>query len=202
MVMKSVRFRFAGLIAGLAALSFLTGAAAAQEAASAPAAANKPVQPSETKNFGDWTVRCYPASSATPCEMIELLVNKKSGRRVLGVLIVYNQAQNQNLLQLATPLGALLSSGAVLSSDTYTSGVLRYRLCDIQGCYSVALLNDDAIKALGRATKANVKIVSAEGKKFDLNFSLNGFSAAYNALVEMTRQKPSGAPAATTETGH
>ncbi len=200
--MKSVRFQFAGLIAGLAALSFLMGAAAAQEAASAPAEANKPVQPSETKNFGDWTVRCYPASSNKSCEMIELLVNKKSGRRVLGVLIVYDQAQNQNLIQIAMPLGVSVQSGAVISSDTYTSAVLRYRLCDIQGCYVVASLNSDAIKALGRATKAEMRIAAADGKKVNLTFSLNGFTAAHNALEEMTRQKASGAaPAPATEPG-
>jgi invasion protein IalB len=200
MVMKSVRFRFAGLIAGLAAFSILTGAAAAQSSAPAPAAANKPVQPSETKNFGDWTVRCYPVSSPTPCEMIELLVNKKSGRRVLGVLIVFNPVQNQNIVQIAMPLGVSVQNGAVLSSDTYTSGVLRYRLCDIQGCYAFAPLNDDAIKALKRATKAEMKIVSADGKKFNLGFSLNGFTAAYNALMDMTRQKSAGAAPAATAT--
>jgi invasion protein IalB len=202
MVMKSVRVRFAGLVAGLAALSFLTGAALAQESASAPAAANKPVQPSETKNFGDWTVRCYPVSSPTPCEMIELLVNKKSGQRVLGVLIVFNAAQNQNVVQIAMPLGVSVQNGAVLSSDTYTSGVLRYRLCDVQGCYAFAPVDEDAIKALKRATKAEMKIVSADGKKINLSFSLNGFSAAYNALLDMTRQKSTAAPAPATDLGH
>jgi invasion protein IalB len=132
--------------------------------------------------------------------MIELLVNKKSGRRVLGVLIMYNQAQSQNVIQIAMPLGVLVQSGAVLSSDTYTSGVLRFRLCDVQGCYTLAPLDDNAIKALGRATKAEMKIVSADGKKFNIGFSLNGFTAAHNALVEMTRQKPAGAAPAPTAT--
>ena len=132
--------------------------------------------------------------------MIELLVNKKTGRRVLGVLIVYNQTRNQSLMQIALPLGVLLQSGAVLSSDIYTSGVMRYRLCDTQGCYVVAALDDDAIKALGHATKAEMRIVSADGKKFNISFSLNGFGAAYNALLDMTRQK---APAtASTEPAH
>ena len=200
--MKSVRFRFVCLFAGLAAVSIFAGAAAAQDAAPAPAEANKPVQPSETKNFGDWTVRCYPASSTTPCEMLELLVNKKSGRRVLGVLIIYNPAQDQNLMQVATPLGVLVQSGAILGSDTYTSAVLHYRLCDIQGCYALAALNDDAVKALGRATKAELRIVAADGKKFSLSFSLSGFTAAHNALVEMTRQKSSSKPAPATGPAH
>lgn len=203
--MKSVRFRFAGLIAGFAALSFLAVAAGAAPAknsapAPAPANANKPAQPSETKEFGDWSVRCYPATSATPCEMIELLVNKKSGRRVLGVLLVYNQARNQNLLQIAVPLGVMLQNGAVLGSDTYTSGVMHFRLCDMQGCYVVAPLDNDAVKAIGQATKAEVKIVSTEGKNFNITFSLNGFTAAYNALLDLTRQKSPAAPS--TEQSH
>ena len=201
--MKSVRFRFAGLFAGLVAVSLLAGAAAGETAkgpAPEPANANKPVQPSETKDFGDWTVRCFPATSATPCEMIELLVNKKSGRRVLGVLIVYNQARNQNLMQIALPLGVMVQSGAVLSSDAYTSGVLHYRLCDMQGCYVVAALDDDTVKALGRATKAEMRIVSADSKKFNISFSLKGFGAAYNALLDLTRQKASAAPS--TEQAH
>ncbi len=194
--MKSVRIRFAGLFAGFAALSLLTGAASAKAASpakptpTASADASKPAQPTETKDFGDWTVRCYSASAGTPCEMIELLVNKKSGRRVLGVLIVYNPSNNQNVMQVAMPLGVMLQNGAVLNADTYTSGVLHYRLCDMQGCYALTALDDGAIKALGRATKAQVNIVSADGKKFDIGFSLNGFTAAHSALMDMTRKAP------------
>jgi invasion protein IalB len=204
MVMKSVRFRFAGLFAGLAAVSILTGMAAAQSSAPAPAGANGPAQPSETKEIGDWTVRCYPASSPMPCEMIELLVNKKSGRRVLGVLIMYNQAHDQNLMQVSTPLGVLIPNGAVLGSDTYTSEVMRYRMCDLQGCYAIMPLDSSAVKALGRATKAEMRVVSVDGRKVNLSFSLKGFTAAYNALVDMTRQKATAtaAPAPATEPGH
>ena len=123
-----------------------------------------------------------------------VLVNKKSGRRVLGVLLVYNQARNQNLLQIAVPLGVMLQNGAVLGSDTYTSGVMHFRLCDMQGCYVVAPLDNDAVKAIGQATKAEVRIVSTEGKNFNITFSLNGFTAAYNALLDLTRQKSPAAP--------
>jgi len=82
MVMKSVRFRFKHLFAGLSAIAFLAGAAAAAPApapaqGSAPAAnANKPLEPSEAKNFGDWTVRCFPPSAKIPCQMLELLVTR------------------------------------------------------------------------------------------------------------------------------
>ena len=197
--MKSVRLRFAGLIVGLAAFSLLAtpGAAApaAQPAASsapAQADANKPVQPDVTQEFGDWTVRCYPISSPAPCEMIEMLVNKKTGRRVLGVVLVYNTSNNQHVMQIALPLGVMLQNGAVLSSDTYTSGVLHFRLCDIQGCYVVAPLDSSAVDQLSRATKAEMQIVSVEGKRFNIAFSLKGFTSAHNALLQLARQKAAG----------
>jgi len=182
--MKSVRFLFAGLTALLLGTPAL---------AQAPAA-NQPVAPSETKEFGDWTVRCYPPSAKVPCEMIEMLVNKKTGRRVLGLLIVYNKDKDRYVMQIAMPLGVLIQNGAVLATDTFRSPVLRYRLCDMQGCYAITGLDDAAIKAFGSATKAQMQIVSAEGKKFNIGFSLNGFTASHEALLQMMQKSP--APAA------
>lgn len=186
--MKSVRFRFTCLFAGLTALSLGTPALAQAQAP------NQPMAPSETKAFGDWTVRCYPAAAKVPCEMIEMLVNKKTGRRVLGLLIVYNKDKDRYVMQIAMPLGVLIQNGAVLATDTFHSPVLRYRLCDMQGCYAITGLDDAAIKAFGRATKAQMQIVSAEGKKFNIGFSLNGFTASHDALLQMMQKSP--APAA------
>ena len=78
--MKSLRITLAFAAALLAAPAF------AQDDGAAPAApqANKPMQPNEVKEFGDWTVRCYPVTSPSPCEMIELRVAKKTGQRILG----------------------------------------------------------------------------------------------------------------------
>ncbi len=214
--MKTVRFRFAGVFASLAALSLLGAPAAAAAkpstaakptASSAPAQANpnQPLKPSEDKAYGDWSVRCYPVSSPSPCEMLEMLVNKKTGRRVLGVLIAYIPSRDQHVMQIAMPLGVSLANGAVIGTDTFTSGVLKYRRCDMQGCYVETGIDNDSLNALGRATKAEMRIVSVDGKKFNLTFSLNGFTAAHNALVELARQKattgsppsaPAGAPPA------
>jgi len=45
-----------------------------------------------------------------------------------------------------------------------------------------------------------MRIVSADGKKFNIGFSLNGFTASHGALLDMMQQKTSGAPS--TEKGH
>jgi invasion protein IalB len=128
--------------------------------------------------------------------MLELLVNKKSGRRVLGVLIAYVPSRDQHVMQIAMPLGVMLANGAVLATDTFSSGVMKYRRCDLQGCYVETGIDNTSLASLGRATKAQMQIVSVDGKKFNLPFSLNGFTAAHTALVDLAKQKATSASAA------
>jgi invasion protein IalB len=178
------------------AAALIATPAIAQDAA--PQQAQKPLQPSDVKEFKDWTVRCYPVSSPTPCEMIELRVAKKTGQRILGVLLAYAPSRDAHVLQISVPLGIAIQNGVVINADTYKSPVLKYRRCDQMGCYIEAAVGSDVIDQLGKATKAEINIVSVDGRKFNLVFSLDGFTEAHNALVELARAKaksPAPAPA-------
>src|SRR3569833_38772 len=95
--MKSIRkLVSAALAAGLVSL----GAASA-----ADPAPTGPVEPNETKPFGDWTVRCYPVKTPSPCDMFELLANKQTQQRVLSVSIAYMPAGDTHVIQIAGPRG-------------------------------------------------------------------------------------------------
>lgn len=193
--MKSLRIL--ALAAALTAVPAMAqDAPAAQDAQPQQPQANKPVQPSEVKEFGDWTVRCYPVKTASPCEMLELRVAKKSGQRVLGVLLAYVPARDAHIMQVSVPLGVALANGMVINSDTWKSGVMKFRRCDQMGCYVEAAIPNDIITQLGRATKAEAQIVSVDGKRYNLAFSLSGFDQAHQALVDLTKQKAGGAAAA------
>lgn len=188
--MKSMRFTLA------LAAALMAAPALAQDAADGQAPqqqANKPVQPSEIKEFGDWTVRCYPIKSPTPCEMLELRVAKKTGQRVLGVTLAYMAARDAHIVQIAVPLGVSIANGLILESDTYKSPVIKFRRCDQGGCYVEAAMGNDIISSLSRATKAQAVVVAANGKRFNLVFSLKGFNEAHASLVELSKAKGSGA---------
>jgi len=184
--MKSFRIAFAFAAALAAAPAF------AQDAAPQ---ANKPLQPSDIKEFKDWTVRCYPVNSPSPCEMIELRVAKKTGQRVLGVLLAYMPSRDAHILQISVPLGISIQNGLVINADTYKSPVLKYRRCDQLGCYVEAAIGNDVIGQLSKATKSQIDIVTVDGRKFNLAFSLDGFNEAHNSLVELSRAKAKSAPA-------
>ncbi|MEI9886222.1 MAG: invasion associated locus B family protein [Rhizomicrobium sp.] len=177
-------------LAGALALSLLAGGAFAQ---TAPAA---PVTPSETKTFGDWTVRCFPVTTQSPCDMFELLANKTSGQRVMSISIAYMPTGDKHIIQIAVPLGIAIQKGLVLSAEGYTSPALRYRRCDRGGCYVEMLLEPPVLGALsGGGTSATIRIVAEGGKSFDIPFSLKGFADAHGAMQDLARKKT--APKAT-----
>jgi invasion protein IalB len=172
-------------------------AAPAAPAAPGPAPApTAPIQPSETKTFGDWMVRCYPVASPSPCDMYELLANKQNNQRVMSLSIAYLPTGDKHVIQVAVPLGILIPKGLVIESDTFTSPLLHYRRCDRGGCYVEMVIDNGAVNALATATgPAKVKIVAEGGKVFEIPFSLNGYGDAHGAMVDLARKKTSGKPA-------
>jgi invasion protein IalB len=185
-------------LAAVAALLLSLGTASAQPAP-APAS-GAPLQPSETKTFGDWTVRCYPIASPSPCDMYELLANKQNNQRVMSLSIAYLPSGDKHVIQVAVPLGILIPKGLVIESDTFTSQMLHYRRCDRGGCYVEMLFDNAAINALATASgPARIKIVADNGKVFEIPFSLKGYGDAHGAMMDLARkkvaEKPPAAPA-------
>jgi invasion protein IalB len=173
--------------AALAALS-LSGTSFAQEA-QAP-------KPTLTKEVGSWTVQCFEQNGASRCKMVEILVNKKSGMRVLGISLQYIAERKRSLMEVGVPLGITLQNGAVLKTDTFTSGTLRYSICDQQGCYVMMGVDDTLASTLSRSTKANMEWVNyGDGKKVSLAFPLDGFAAAYQEMVSASSAAKAAAPA-------
>jgi invasion protein IalB len=192
--MKTMRKIFAG---ALALSLFAFGGAAAQDA---PATGgHQPMAPTDTKQFGDWMVRCYPVSSPSPCDMFELLANKANHQRILSISIAYIPASDKHVIQIAVPLGVLIPKHLTMSSDAYTSPDLHYRRCDRAGCYVEMLVQNDAINALNTATgSGKITIYAGGGRRFDIPFSIKGFSDAHGAMVDLARKKggrPADAPA-------
>lgn len=171
------------------AAALLAAPAIAQDDQQAPPQQNRPVQPTDVKGIGDWTVQCYPVRSQTPCEMLEMQVATKTRQRILAVLLAYAPNENVTLMRVAVPLGSLIQNGVVVQTDTYKSSVLKFLRCDQMGCYVQVSLTPDEVNSLGKATNGKVQIVMIDGKHYSLNFSTKGFSEAYAAMTGLARAK-------------
>jgi invasion protein IalB len=178
-----------------AVLAMATTAALAQQQQQAQ------LKPDVTQQHGDWLVRCYPVASPSPCDMFELLAQKKSGNRVMSVSFAFAPKANRYVVQIAVPLGVELGKGLTLKAGDYASPVLNFRRCDRGGCYIEGVTDASILDALGQnGGQGKASIVSTEGKTLDINFSLNGFSEARAEMTDLARQKakePAAQPAAT-----
>jgi invasion protein IalB len=158
------------------------GSVYAQEAAA-------PAKP-ETKAVGDWIVRCFPVDNPNPCDVFQELDDQRTRQRVLSLSLAYMPSMDRHLLMISAPLEVAIQKGLTIQTDSYTSPVLKYRMCTREGCF-VQLAPDKAmIESLAKSgPEAKVNIVGDNGKTYSIKFSLKGFSAAHDDMVSQAKVK-------------
>ena len=170
------------LVLAGAGLLLACATASAQEAA--------PAGRPEIKNVGDWEVRCFPVSNANPCDMFQEMANKDTRRRILSISLAYNPSMDRHLLQVTVPLEISIQKGLTIQSDSYTSPVLKYRMCTREGCFVQMAADNAMVAALAKSgPEAKLNIVGDNGKSYALQFSLKGFAAAHDDMVAQARVK-------------
>ncbi len=171
------------LIAGFALAVLGSGAAFAQDA-------QAPLPRPEVKQVEDWQVRCYPVQSISPCDIFQEQAVQQSGQRVLSISLAFVPSMNRHIIQVTVPLEVSIAKGVVIKTDTYTSPVLKYRMCTREGCFVQTALENSVVESLARSSGAGkVNIVADGGKAFALNFSLKGFAAAHDDMAAQARAK-------------
>jgi invasion protein IalB len=179
-----------------AALASLTGAAMAQAQMGAP----------ETRQFGDFQVRCFPVQGGSPCDMFEQVRNRDTGQPLINFSIVFIPSSSRYLMVLGVPLGVSLQKGVGITSNAITSPIqMKFRRCNTEGCFVEVGLNEDVIQAFKKSSGEGKVILTADGedKAREFPISFNGFTAAHDNMVEQNRAKskpavaaPAAAPAA------
>lgn len=191
------RFRYAALSFGVLATGFvgLLGNSPAYAQNTNPAVRNVPIKATETKVYGDWTLRCFDMKGPAPCDMFLLLSDKDSKRRVMSMSIAYAPAKKRNVIQIAVPLGVSLAKGLTISAGSYLSPAFGFRRCAQDGCYVETMVPDAVLQALNNAkADAKVHLVADDGKKFDFPLSLKGFSQAHAALLKASAEHATASP--------
>ena len=178
------------LMSAFAALMLGCAAASAQEA---PAAPGRP----DVKTVGDWMVRCFPVANTNPCDMFQERVDQQSRQRVVTFSLAFVPSMNRHILQITVPLDVSRQKGVTLQAGDYKSPMMKYRMCNREGCFVQIAPDNAVIEALARATvpNAGVNIVADSGKSFSLPVSLKGFAAAHDDMVAQNRAKAKAAPA-------
>jgi invasion protein IalB len=179
------------LAGALASILFVAGPALAQDAPAAPAALARP----DVKQVGDWFVRCYPVQSPSPCDMFHEQDSQQTRQRILSISIAYAPAQDRHIAVITLPLEISIPKGVVIQTDSFTSPVMHYRVCNREGCFVQMVMDNAMVDALGKSgPAAKLNIGADNGKSYGLNFSLKGFAAAHDEMVAQARAKAKSAP--------
>jgi invasion protein IalB len=168
------------LVAPLGALALLalTGAASAQTGAA------------ETRQIGDFSVRCLPVANPGPCDMFQPVGNKQTGQTFVTLSIAFIPSANRHIMVISVPLGVLIEKGAVIETSAFNTQTIPLRRCDRGGCYIEAEAPQSLIDGFKKASaQGKIKVVGDDDKPYEFPISFNGFAAAHDYMVEQNRAK-------------
>lgn len=140
--------------------------------------------------FGAWTVRCEKVDDATAqaCIMQQNLVLKGGGQPVLQFTLGIAPGDEGPTVVLKVPLGIYLPPGLSLQIDQAAPTVLPLETCDPDGCQAVIKLRAQTLAALRGGRGLTVTFHDAERRPLSMPLSLDGFSAAFDALAASGQQ--------------
>ena len=140
------------------------------------------------EKYGEWELRCIKAEvmKEEECRVFNFLVDQ-DGNTIAQLDMQALSAGGKAVagVDIATPLGSLLTAQVVLKIDAGKAKRYPYTWCDQQGCYARFGMTQEEIDAMKRGAKANVTILSvaAPDQPLSMDLSLSGFTAVWNAIA-------------------
>ncbi|HPE25301.1 invasion associated locus B family protein [Albidovulum sp.] len=140
-----------------------------------------------SSEHGSWQVRCMHATDGSdPCQMYQL-VKDADGNSVADMLVLL-PAEGEDVaafIQISAPLASLLPAGIAVSVDGAAPKRLPYLWCTQRGCVTRAQMTAPELESLkkGKAFSAVMVPAVAPDKQVTASFSLDGFTAAFDALA-------------------
>lgn len=139
--------------------------------------------------FGDWELRCVRAAEdAEICQLYQLLRDGEGNSVAEFNMFPLPEGQQAEAgANIVTPLETLLTASLRLAVDQGQAKRYPYSFCSQVGCFSRIGLTAEEVAAFRAGATANVTIVpaAAPNETVELTLSLSGFTAGYNALVEV-----------------
>lgn len=139
--------------------------------------------------FGDWELRCVRAGEdAEICQLYQLMRDGEGNS--VAEFNVFPLPEGQQAVagaNIVTPLETLLTASLRLAVDSGPAKRYPYSFCSQVGCFSRIGLTTEELAGFRAGAAATVTIVpaAAPNETVELTLSLSGFTAGYNALVEI-----------------
>jgi invasion protein IalB len=128
--------------------------------------------------FDDWRVVCPPMSEEERnCSLTSEVVPGQ-------VQLVLEDPTLGSRLRVIVPHGVFLDPGLGFSVGDQPLAIYQYETCMPAGCFAHVPLDTAMLGHLRDNMNGDVVVVPAAGSPVTVPYSLNGFGAGYDALVE------------------
>ena len=143
--------------------------------------------------FGHWVARCEASTEEQQggCFIIQDLVLRAGGQRVLQVAVGYVPGSSVPIAALSLPLGMSLPAGIVLQAGDATPLHFPVERCEPRGCRAGTPLAPEFLDHMAKAERMTVRFNDQKRQPVEVSVSLEGFS---EGLASLTGR---GAPPAT-----
>ena len=135
---------------------------------------------------GDWEQRCIRTEDGSdPCQLYQLLEDQ--GGNPVAEFSLFGLPEGEQAAAggtIMTPLETLLPEAILMQVDTGEAKRYAFTFCAPIGCVARVGFTDAEIAAFKKGNKATMAItpMAAPDRKVQLNISLKGFTAGYDAV--------------------
>lgn len=146
---------------------------------------------------GAWKVQCeeMPAGDAAAglepgqkmCVMVQVTRSEKNPKAGLTLVLVKSKqgGKNVTMMRVIAPIGVFLPTGVALEIDGAAVGRVPFTRCMPQICMAFAEASPETLDKMKKGSAANFIIYEAPGLGLPMKISLDGFSAAFDALENL-----------------
>ena len=147
-------------------------------------------QPYVKQTFEAWDLRCVrvPEGQQEPCQLYQLLSDSQGNAVAEISVFPLQEGQAVAGATIATPLETLLTKRLRLQVDDGPVKRYEFTWCSQTGCFARIGLTAEDLASFKRGVQASLTItpLAAPDQDVELNASLSGFTAGFEALQATT----------------
>jgi len=139
----------------------------------------------EQENFEAWQFTCVSEQNQKICDLRELVFDSNTNEVVSYLSITINP-ENLTQMQIAFPHAVNLKSPVKLQIDENDPLDLNYAYCNQSACFVAEIIGENFVNFFKAGNQISLKVLFLDNREATITYSLIGFSAGYNRLLNTT----------------
>lgn len=132
-----------------------------------------------------WTKGCKRIGSEEICEVVQLLVDKKTGEEAIRIAFAKQKSSGRVGLMIKAPLGVRLDTGALLRINGEAVGGIEnivFQRCFADGCIAEKPLTSEEVKRISSADTLQLVVLDLQANPMIIDLAVADLKFAMDRL--------------------